>query len=258
MGYDDQTEMGGGKATFFTTQWSLIEAVGHNDEDEDRVLIGSLLNSYWKPVYCYLRRRGHNNEEAKDLTQAFFHEVVLGRELIQRSDKSKGRFRSFLLVALQHYLASVREKELAQKRIPKSKLVPIESVDESGFSPVCTELTPEDSFNYAWISGLIEKVLVDVKAACYEDGKTVYWHLFRERILDPITQKAAPLSMDELCHKYRIKDKTKGSNMIVTAKRRFRTALRQHLRGLVTSEQEIDSELAEIMQFLPRIAQDRG
>jgi len=79
MSHDDQTEMGGGQVRFLTTHWSIIEAVASDEKDNNRVLIGSLLKRYWKPVYCYLRRHGYGNEEAKDLTQAFFLEVVMYR-----------------------------------------------------------------------------------------------------------------------------------------------------------------------------------
>ncbi len=81
MKHDEMTDMGGTGEAFLTTHWSVIENIGSSDEDRSRALIGSLLSKYWKPVYCYLRRKGHDNEQAKDLTQAFFHEVVLGRNL---------------------------------------------------------------------------------------------------------------------------------------------------------------------------------
>jgi RNA polymerase sigma-70 factor (ECF subfamily) len=257
MRRDDQTEMGGGQAAFLTTQWSLIEVVGGDDEDRDRVLIGALLQRYWKPVYCFLRRRGYGNEEAKDLTQSFFHEVVLGRHLIQRADRSKGRFRCFLLVALRNYVAATREKDCAQKRMPGGTLIPLEMADESRLSTACMELTPEDSFNYVWVSALFEHVLQEVKNACYEDGKTVHWHLFRDRVLGPIMDAVDPPTLNDLCHKYGIKDPTAASNMVVTVKRRFRTVIRTHLRTLVSSDDEVDCELAEIMQFLPKVTQDR-
>ena len=99
MSRDDQTTMGGGQVRFLTTHWSLIETVDSDEKDGNRALIGSLLKQYWKPVYCYLRRHGYGNEEAKDLTQDFFHEVVLGRGLFQRADQSQGRFRPFKPVA---------------------------------------------------------------------------------------------------------------------------------------------------------------
>src|SRR5512137_1615429 len=95
----DQTDMGGTAETFLTTHWSLIEGV-QKQQDPDRALIDLLLGRYWKPVYCFIRRKGYANEEAKDLTQGFFHEVVLNRHLFERADPNRGSFRSLLLHAL--------------------------------------------------------------------------------------------------------------------------------------------------------------
>ena len=89
MGRRDPTDMGGLRETFLTTHWSLIEGI-QSGGDRDRALIGLLLDRYWKPVYCYLRRKGCDNEQAKDLTQGFFHEVVLNRHLVDRADPSAG------------------------------------------------------------------------------------------------------------------------------------------------------------------------
>ena len=128
MGYDNQTDMGGTREQFLTTQWSLIANIkaGH---DEDKLFIGFLLEEYWKPVYCYLRRTGYDNEQAKDLTQAFFHEVVLNKGLVGRADKAKGRFRSFLLHALKQFVTKQNLKEKARKRIPKEKMVSLDVVE---------------------------------------------------------------------------------------------------------------------------------
>jgi len=257
MKYDEMTDMGGTGGAFLTTHWSVIENVGSSDEDKNRALVGSLLSKYWKPVYCYLRRKGYDNEQAKDLTQAFFHEVVLGRSLIQKADQSKGRFRSFLLIALNRYLITARTGQAAQKRIPKSKIVSLDVKDLPELRQTASELTPEDSFNYAWVSALLEQVLQEVEAKCHEDGKTVHWHIFHDRILGPIMEKTKPPSMQEICRKYAIENEVTASNMMVTVKRRFQTALKSHLRSLVVSEEQVDEELAEIMRFLPKMAQDR-
>ena len=256
MKRDDMTDMGGTGQAFLTTHWSIIENVGTSDDDKNQALIGLLLSKYWKPVYCYLRRKGHDNEQAKDLTQGFFHEVVLGRSLIQKADQSKGRFRSFLLIALNRYLITAKTGQAAQKRIPKSKLVPLDITDLHELRQASSELTPEDSFNYAWVSSLLEQVLQQVEAKSHEDGKTVHWHIFYDRILEPIMEKTEPPSMTEICRRYGIDTETKASNMMVTIKRRFQTALRSHLRSLVVSEDQVDEELAEIMRFLPKMAQD--
>ena len=100
---------GGQRETFLTTHWSLIEDV-KKQPDKDRALIGLLLKRYWKPVYCYLRRKGYDNEQAKDLTQGFFHEVVLNRHLLERADSKKGRFRTLLLHTLNQYLVDEYRK----------------------------------------------------------------------------------------------------------------------------------------------------
>ena len=252
----DHTDIGGAQETFLTTHWSLVESVETaSDDDKNRALIGLLLKRYWKPVYCYLRRRGYGNEQAKDLTQGFFHEVVLGRQLIQKADRSKGRFRSYLLAALNNYLSTVHAAETAQKRIPKDKLVPLNVAITEDFSGVTTNFTAEESFDYAWVSALLEHVLEELETVCYEDGKAVYWRVFRDRILKPITEQEKPASLSEICHKYDIESPRVASNMIVTVKRRFQAILRKQLRDTVASDDEVDDELAEISQFLPRIAQ---
>ena len=256
MKYDEMTDMGGVRETFLTTHWSIIEKVGSSDEDRNQALIGLLLSKYWKPVYCYLRRKGYDNEQAKDLTQDFFHEVVLGRRLIEKADQSKGRFRSFLLIALNRYLITARTGQAAQKRIPKNKIVPLEITDPTEMRQAESELTPEDSFNYAWVSSLLEQVLEEVEAQCHSDGKTVHWYVFHDRVLEPIMEKTEPISMKEICRKYGLQNETKASNMIVTVKRRFQATLRRHLRSLVVSDEQVDDELEEIMRFLPKIAQD--
>lgn len=249
--------MGGVGASFLTTHWSIIEQVDAEDSaDQNQALIAELIKQYWKPVYCYLRRRGYPNEQAKDLVQGFFQEVVLGRELLQQADKTKGRFRTFLLFALNRYVTAVRHKEEAQKRIPKDKLVCLDAVDQMELAEAAAGLSPEDSFNQAWISNLLERVLERVKADCYEDGKSVHWHIFWDRVAAPIMNETAPPSLEDLCHKFGIAETAKASNMIVTVKRRFQSALKQFLRNSVTSDEETKEELAEIAGLLRRLAQD--
>lgn len=256
MGRDDYTDIGGTGEVFLTTHWSLIQGVDSSSKDKSRPLIGLLMNRYWKPIYCYLRRKGCDNEQAKDLTQGFFHEVVLERHLIENADAAKGRFRSFLLMALDRYLVNVQQRETAQKRMPKGKLVPIDMVEPPELPETLMSSTAEYAFCYAWISDLLERVLQQVEAKCYEDGKTVHWCIFRDRLLKPIIEKTDPVSIKELCDRYDIEDSSKVSNMIVTVKRRFQTILKQHLRDTVISDDYVQAEMEEILRFFPKIAQE--
>jgi len=258
MGRDDYTDMGGTEEVFLTTQWSVVEGVASADEDRSRALIESLLDHYWKPVYCYLRRKGHANEEAKDLTQGFFHEVVLERHLVEKADPEKGRFRSFLLMALNRYLANVRKRDERQRRTPKGKLVPLHMVEPPELSQMAAQANPDDCFNYAWVSSLLERVLEEVEGNCHREGKTVHWHLFHDRVLTPIMDRTDALSLMEICHRYGIEDEATASNMIVTVKRRFQRLLREHLRKSVMSDDLLVDELEEIKRFFPKISQENG
>ena len=128
MNRHENTSMAGSVEAFLTTRWSVIDKIAENGDTPDQALINELLLKYWKPVYCFLRRKGYDNESAKDLTQGFFEEVVFGKELIRRADQSRGRFRTFLLSALEQYLARVHRNQTARKRIPKDKIFQLEQI----------------------------------------------------------------------------------------------------------------------------------
>jgi RNA polymerase sigma-70 factor (ECF subfamily) len=256
MGRDDYTAMGRAEQAFRTTHWSLIEGVHASEEEESRILISLLMERYWKPVYCYLRGKGYNNEAAKDLTQGFFHEVVLERHLVEDADAAKGRFRTFLLIALDRYVAKVHEKQTAQKRMPRGKLVPLEIVESSDLLNYTTGETPEDTFNYAWVSALLEQVLAQVEAKCCEDGKALHWRVFRERVLQPIVNRTTAPDLGSICARLGIASTAVASNMIVTVKRRFRVAFRRQLRNSVIADQYLEEEIDAIRRFLPEIAQE--
>ena len=249
-GYD-QTSMGGIGEAFLTTHWSIIEKA-QADKEGNRALIGLLLKKYWKPVYCYLRRKGYDNEQAKDLTQGFFHEIVLGRGLIEKADQSKGRFRSFLLLALNRYLINIEEAETAQKRIPREMLVSLDQIDPPDLPDSLVQSAPEETFNYAWVSALLEQVLDEVQKKCSARDLTVHWQVFRDRIVLPILNRTEPLSMKEICNKYGIEGTIKASNMITTVKRIFQTVLKQHIRNSVMSDVDTADELKQIKRFFPR------
>ena len=254
MRYDDQTDMGGMQEAFLSTHWSLIDGI-RADQDRDRTLISHLLGRYWKPVYCYLRRKGYDNEQAKDLTQAFIHEVVLNRDLVQRADQAKGRFRSFLLHALNQYVTKQGLKERAQKRIPKEKLVSLDLVEPPALPKSVADSTAEEFYHYAWVSTMLENVLSEVEAECRKQGMQLHWKLFHSRIVQPIMGDQPLPSIAVLCEIHGIEDSKKASNMIITVKRRFQTVLIRYVRSTVLSEEQTREELNNLLQFFPKTAQ---
>jgi hypothetical protein len=140
--------------------------------------------------------------------------------------------------------------------MPKGMLVSLDTEVIAELPRGVMTLTPEDAFTYVWVSGLLEQVLNEVQAIYTREGKTVYWQLFRDRIVRPIMDRSDQPPLDQLCTKYEISDTARASNMMVTVKRRFQTLLIQKLRDSVMSDEETQMELEEIRRFLPKLAQD--
>lgn len=247
-----KTSMGGTKSRFQTTHWSEIRSARTHDEARRRIVIDGLIKRYWKPIYCYLRRKGYGNEPAKDLTQGFFHKIVLGKDIVQQADEARGRFRTFLLTALNHYITSVHRANVAGKRHPKDGVVSLEEFDEESMSLAAKDMKPEDVFTYVWASVLMDDVLAEVKEGCLRDGKRIHWEVFRARVLDPIVVSTEPITVSELCKRFGIESKAKVSNMIVTVKRRFQAAMSSRVRQHVDSDEEVKQEIQDLMKILSK------
>lgn len=243
----DETDMGGTAEAFLTTRWSLIEGI-KKQQDPMQSLISLLLRRYWKPVYCYLRRTGYGNEQAKDLTQGFFHEVVLSRHLIERADPSKGRFRTFLLHALKQYVIDMGRRKSIQANIPQDKLITLE-VDQLPVLPqTVSKWSPEACFHYAWKSAILDITLAAVKEDCLHAGQQIHWQVFRDQLLHPTLEGREPPSLKEISKRYDLSSEKTASNMVITVKRRFQRLLRKHLRSTVSSDDEANEEFRDFLE----------
>jgi DNA-directed RNA polymerase specialized sigma24 family protein len=250
--YSEKTSIGGSREDFQTTQWSDIFNANTTDDIRRNIIIDALLRRYWKPVYCYIRRKGYGNEEAKDLTQGFFHEVVLNSNLIRQADKTKGRFRTFLLTALDHYLIDIFRRGKAQKYAPRGGFVALEGIDLSSLTKTHSSMTPDQVFNYVWAAEVIDQVISQVKKECYDTDKEKHWDVFNAKILVPIIDNRASPSLKELCDRYGIENETRASNMIITIKRCFKRVLEDHLRRFVRTGSEVGDEFNELLEIISK------
>src|SRR5277367_6832150 len=104
-----------GSRQFATTRWSVVLAAGQRGSPQSSAALATLCENYWYPLYAYVRRRGHQADEAQDFTQAFFARILEKNDLAA-ADPGRGRFRSFLLTSLKHFLANEWDRNRAQKR----------------------------------------------------------------------------------------------------------------------------------------------
>jgi len=236
--------MGGEASRAASTHWSLIEEARANDPPRSLVAIGELARLYWKPVYCYLRRTGRDNEKAKDLTQGFFEKLLTDRAIVEQADPAVGRFRTFLLTAVTNY---ARSAERAAKRSPRQPILSLDGLHCPEVLGRVSSASPEKAFTYAWASEMLNRALTQTEMECRRTGKATHWEVFRERVVLPILDGAEAPPLADVCARLGIEDQAKASNMIVTVKRRFQAALRGLVLEVVGSEAEVEDEIREMM-----------
>ncbi|MEN6309779.1 MAG: hypothetical protein ABFD91_18690 [Anaerohalosphaeraceae bacterium] len=247
--FRDDTAIGGSHNRFETTEWTQIFQYRLSDAKRRGVIIDNLIRKYWKPVYFYLCQHNYDSEKAKDLTQSFFCEVVLSRNLLGRADRSKGRFRNFLLTALRCYLSDTYRKETAECRRPQmqSFQIPVETLSQLPESVHAQ--SPEQLFGYIWAVDLIEAVIQQTQAFCELSGKQLHWKLFEAHTLSPIRNQTPPVGLKSLCDEFQIAGQDRASNMIITVKRCFRRILEEHLSQYAQDNSSVEAEIKELFSL---------
>ena len=188
---------------FATTQWSLIQTAADSSNPEFREAMAELCRTYWTPVYTYVRYRGNDAESAQELTQGFFTQL-LEKKYVQDAQRGRGRFRSFLLTSVQHYLANERDRVQAQKRGGGVAMLQLDfETEESTLSlePVEQE-TPETVFEKRWAVSVLQQTMERLALEMEQAGKKKTFRRLRpllagERLETPYRDIAADLEITE-------------------------------------------------------------
>ncbi|MDP6606513.1 MAG: sigma-70 family RNA polymerase sigma factor [Dehalococcoidia bacterium] len=171
MPSDDVTS--GGPRQFATTRWSLVVAAGAGRSAQADRALAELCADYWYPLYAFVRRRGHDADDARDLTQAFFTKLLEKNDL-KAADPARGRFRSFLLTAMKNFLASEWRRQAAVKRGGGVELVSIDYRDAEDRYQVepADALTPEAIYERRWALGLLARAVEELRTQYVARGQT--------------------------------------------------------------------------------------
>jgi RNA polymerase sigma-70 factor (ECF subfamily) len=233
-------------AAFAATRWSMVIAAGEDQALGTRRAVGELVQIYWFPLYAFIRRWGHDAHDAQDLVQAFFT-CMLEKKYLTQVDRSKGRFRSFLLASLKHFLSKERDKEGAQKRGGDKKWLALEAIEAQkrySLEPA-DDLTPERLFERRWALALLDQVLGRLCAEyCAAGNGKLYGAL--EPCLTVAGDKmayagiATKLAMSE------------GSLRVAAhrMRRRYRDLLREEIAQTVDSPEQIEDEISYLLNCL--------
>jgi RNA polymerase sigma-70 factor (ECF subfamily) len=232
----------------------VIIAAGRSEADPEsaRAALAQLCQTYWAPLYSFVRSRGHAVHDAQDLTQSFFA-YVIEHKIYTRADREKGKFRSFLLASLKNFLGHAYDREQTLKRGGSLDFLPLDDARaeaaESLFQTHFADGEPngEDRlFERSWAEALVGAGLERLSAEYQAEGKQ---SLFQQlRIF--LTGSADPLpAYDQLAVKVGLPASTLRSH-VTRLRMRYRELLRAEVRQTVESEAEVDGELHELFRVL--------
>lgn len=169
---DEPLEVQRGKDWAGTTHWSAVLAAGQGESPRAAAAMEELCRTYWYPLYAYVRRRGYPVEEAQDLTQEFFVRLI-AKQWIADADASKGRFRTFLLTALNHFLAKEWRRSQAVKRGGGQPLISMDDTTEARYAhEPAAQLTPEKIYDRRWALSVFEQALRRLNEEYAASGRT--------------------------------------------------------------------------------------
>ena len=231
-----------GRKQFATTQWNIVRAVGEENSQAASSALQELCQIYWYPLYTYVRRRGHHADEAADLTQAFFADL-LEREDLKKVDPELGKFRSFLLTAMKHFLLNQWDKVKAQKRgggkLPLS--LDFSTADQRYRQEPAHDKTPEFIFQKQWAITLLDRVKQSLRNEFEGRGKAHQFDklqafLAGKNEAETMATAAAQLSMTEVAVKVAVH----------RMRQRFGELLRSEIEQTVSDTDEIDGEIQQL------------
>jgi RNA polymerase sigma-70 factor (ECF subfamily) len=236
-------------AVFQTTHWSAILAARDGHCSGAQEALGDLCRIYWYPLYAYIRRRGHGPTEAEDLTQAFFARL-LEKDFLGDLTPGMGRFRSFLLTALKHFLANEWDRAQAQKRGSGQPLLSLD--DDQAESRYRVEAidytTPETLFEQRWAWTLLEQVLARLRQEFVSSEKA---ELFDQLKGFLSAAKPPPKAYAEAAARTGLQEGT-VKVAVHRLRRRFGELLRAQIARTVADAGQVEDELRYLIQVLAR------
>jgi RNA polymerase sigma-70 factor (ECF subfamily) len=235
-----------GAANFGRTHWSVVVAARGEDSPDARAALEKLCRNYWLPIYAFVRRQGHSPHDAQDLTQEFFARL-LGRNFLSAVDRSKGKFRSFLLGAVKHFLANEWDRARAQKRGGSNTLIPIDaaSAETACWMEPTDNSSADRIFERRWAMALLDQVLRRLREEYVRLGKE---ELFEQ--LKPVLTETS-LAVRYAGIALRLGSSEGAVKVAVHRLRlRYRELLRAEIAETVASEAEIDDEIRSLFAAL--------
>jgi len=242
----ESTSASPARQVFVTTQWSVVLTAADTDTTRSRAALEDLCRAYWHPLYHYVRRRGYGPQDAQDLTQSFFARF-LERQAVARADPDRGRFRSFLLKSLKHFLADEWDKARALKRGGGQPVLSLDyETEERRLQPEPAELlTPDKAYERRWAIALLDQVYHQLEAEARRQGKVDQFAVLQTALIAP----RGSVAYAELAKRA---DMTEGAVKVAVhrMRKRYRELLKSTIAETVSGPGEVEDELRHLLGVL--------
>jgi len=230
--------------SFATTHWSVVLAAGQATDPQASEALELLCRTYWYPLYAFLRRQGHSAEDAQDLVQGFFLHL-LRRDILPAAEPSRGRFRSFLLGTLKHFLSDEKSKAEAQKRGGGQQFISWDLANAEGrFQQEPADQSSADRlFERRWAMTILEQALDRLRAECASDARSESF----ERLQGFVTGERGPLSYAEAAAHLGL-SLSAVKSAIFRLRRRYHELVRDEVGHTVAEPGEVEEELRYMLE----------
>ena len=233
---------------FVTTRWTVVVNAGRHSTVQSEKALEELCRTYWYPLYAYVRRRGHSPEDAQDLTQEFFARLLEGQSLAG-ADPELGRFRSFLLTSMNHFLTDEWKKANAKKRGGGCEVLSLDwaaAEERFDLEPV-DDCTPDKLFEKQWALTLLAEVLNRLELEYQQEGKADLFAALKQTLMgsresQPYAELAGALGLNEGAVKVAVH----------RLRKRYRELIRDEIAGTLDRTQDIDQEMRHLFRSLAR------
>jgi len=239
-----------GGASFASTHWSIVAQSAQTDVPEAANALAQLCETYWPPIYSFIRRRGYAPSDAEDLTQSFFA-YFLRTKAYSRTDRLHGKFRSFLLASVKNFLADNWDREQAIRRGGGYRFVSLDQGTAESFYDVASasDSTAEHLFELRWAKSLTAGALDSLRQELHAEGKA---QLF-EQLKNFLTGGDVLPSYDEASAQTGLPRATVKTH-VHRLRQRYREIVRREVARTVSSPHEIDEELHYLCNILAQVA----
>lgn len=233
-------------SNFETTRWSMVIAAGQSDLPESRAALEALCEVYWYPLYVYVRRRGHHEDDARDLTQGFFAKL-LEKNWVADADPARGKFRTFMLTALKHYMADEWDRQRAQKRgggnLPLS--LDFDTAEDGYKLELPDDRTPEDVYDACWAETVVQRARERLRREKLEPGKEERF----ERLEGFVTGEGLDVPYKEVAKELGLSESA-VKVAVYRLRQRFGEIVREEIAETVRNPNDVESEMRHLLGLL--------